>query len=338
MIKILFFLLLSSLLFGDNVRIASYNVENLFDLKYDHREYVEYIPNTSWKWNKKNQNIKLKNISKVISDINPDIIGLQEIESTDALLALKKKLQKNGNYYRYYAFANAKNTTVKVGLLSKYPIMYSKELWVRSSRKYRNILEVKLNINGKELYIFINHWKAKSGAENQRIISAKVLKKRIYKLGHNKPILIMGDLNSHYEEYKIFKKKRKHNNTNGKTGINNTLKTLHKNRPVSMKNLLTCKDCLYNLWYDSKIDERWTHSFRGSKEALDNMIISKGLADKRGIDYLKGSFKRFSPKYLLYYKKPYRWQRSRNYPKHHIGKGYSDHFPIYADFKVINTN
>lgn len=331
MIKFILLLSFTTLLLGGKLRVASYNVENLFDLKYDHREYVEYIPNTSWKWNRKNQAKKLKNISKVISDINPDIIGLQEIESLTALLDLKNTLRKNGNYYKYYAFANAKNTTVKVALLSKYPIIYSKELWVSSSRKYRNILEVKLNINGRELYVFVNHWKSKSGAESKRIISAKVLKRRIYQIGHEKNIVIMGDLNSHYEEYKIFKKRRKHNDTDGITGINHILKTLYNTHPVTLNTLLTCKDCLYNLWYDIKKDKRWTHSFRGSKEALDNIIISKGLTDKKGLEYIKSSFNRFAPKYLLRYKKPYRWQRSRKYPKHHTGKGYSDHFAIYAD-------
>ncbi len=338
MIRLLLFISLSVLLWGENVRVASYNVENLFDLKYDHREYVEYIPNTSWQWNKKNQAKKLNNIAKVITDFHPNIIGLQEIESLQALKELRKTLQIHGLYYKYYAIADAKKTTIKVALLSQYPIIYAKELWVTSSRRYRNILEVKLNINGEELYIFNNHWKAKSGAESRRIVSAKILKKRIDTIGHDKAIIIMGDLNSHYEEYMLFKKRRKHNDTKGKTGINHTLKTLYDDKPVTLKTLLACKDCMYNLWYDTDKKERWTHSFRGSKESLDNMIISKGLADKKGLDYIKGSLRRHNPKYLFYYKKPYRWQRSRNYPKHHTGKGYSDHFAIYADFKTINTN
>ena len=34
---------------GQLVKIASYNVENLFDLHYDGTEYLEYIPDTPWK-------------------------------------------------------------------------------------------------------------------------------------------------------------------------------------------------------------------------------------------------------------------------------------------------
>ena len=33
-------------------KIASYNVENLFDLTKDGTEYTEYIPNTGYGWTK----------------------------------------------------------------------------------------------------------------------------------------------------------------------------------------------------------------------------------------------------------------------------------------------
>jgi hypothetical protein len=102
--------------------------------------------------------------------------------------------------------------------------------------------------------------------------------------------------------------------------------------------LSTCKTCTYNLWYEIDKKRRWTHKYRSSKEALDSIIITKGLADKRGIEYIKNSFERFEPDYLFKYNAPYRWQRSRTYPKHHTGKGFSDHLPIYADFKIIDTN
>ena len=55
MMKILgVFLMFVSLVFGDNIlKVASYNVENLFDLKSDGYRYKEYKPNTKSLWNKK---------------------------------------------------------------------------------------------------------------------------------------------------------------------------------------------------------------------------------------------------------------------------------------------
>ena len=321
---------------GDTVKVASYNVENLFDLNYDGTEYLEYIPGSSWQWNPENYRKKLHNIAQVIADIGADVIALQEVESAEALKDLKKAAKRAGCYYEYSAFAGAKNTTVKVALLSKYPIAYAKEIPVSANRKYRAILEVKLDVQGQPLYLFVNHWKSKSGPESRRIVSAKALRQRLETLGHENAIVLLGDFNSHFEEYKTFKKKRKHNDTDGVTGINHILKSVTDDAPVSLEALKTCRDCYYNLWYELPEKMRWSHNFFGQKEGLDNMLISAGLHDAKGIEYLPGSFDRFAPDYLFKKRSIYRWQRSKKHPKHHTGQGYSDHLPITASFTVVN--
>lgn len=319
---------------GVEVKIASYNVENLFDMNNDGNEYDQYIPNTSWGWNEEMHRIKLINTAQVVKDVGADIIGLQEIESQTALKELKAQLSRNGLYYPYYAFAKKRNSAVAVGILSKYPIKSALSHSVSQSRAYRDILEAKIDINGKILRIFVNHWKAKSGPESMRIESAKVLKYLTSNL--NEPFVIMGDLNSDYEEYKTFVRSRKHNDTGGRTGINHILKTIDEDElPITYAKLKECDDCLYNLWYDIESSQRWSHEFRGEHEALDNMIISNTLIDGKGIEYVKGSFRRFDAQYLFYKDKPYRWQQSRKKPKHHLGEGYSDHLPIVATFKVL---
>ena len=327
-------LMLTTLLGGQNVKIATYNIENLFDLNYDGSEYVEYIPDSSWQWNRTNYKKKLDNISRVIADMDPDVIALQEVESELALKDLQKATKRQGSYFRYRAFAGGKNTTVKVALLSKHPIVYTKEIPVSGNRKYRSILEVKLNIANEPLYLFINHWKSKSGPESRRIVSAKALRKRLDALGHDKPILLAGDFNSHHEEYRIFRKKRKHNDTDGMTGINHILRTIKDDAPVTLASLKNDPEYYYNLWYELPVKKRWSHNFYGKKEGLDHMIISNGLTDGKGLEYQAGSFSRFTPDYLFQKRSIYRWQKSKKYPKHHLGKGYSDHLPIFATFSV----
>ena len=322
-----------TLLGGTEVKIASYNVENLFDMNDDGNEYEQYIPNTSWGWNEEMHRIKLRNTAQVIKDIRADIIGLQEIESETALKELKAELNRQGLYYPHYAFAKKKNSAVAVGLLSRYPIKSALSHTVSSSRAYRDILEAKITVNGKILRIYVNHWKAKSGPESMRIESAKILKKIIAEM--DEPFVLMGDFNSDYEEYKTFVRSRKHNDTAGRTGINHILKTIDEDQnPITYTTLKECDDCLYNLWYDVDSSERWSHEFKGHNEALDNMIISSTLIDGKGIEYVKGSFKRFEKPYLFYKGKPYRWQQSRKKPKHHLGEGYSDHLPITATLRV----
>jgi endonuclease/exonuclease/phosphatase family metal-dependent hydrolase len=332
---LLLFLLVLSQLQGANVKIASYNVENLFDMNDDGNEYEQYIPNTSWGWNDDTHRIKVQNTAQVIRDINADIIGLQEIESETALKELKAELNRQGLYYQHYAFAKKKNSAVAVALLSRYPIKSALSHTVSSNRAYRDILEVKLDINGKTLRIFVNHWKSKNGPESMRLESAKVLKSILSKLDKNEPFVLLGDFNSDYEEYKTFVRSRKHNDTGGRTGINHILKTIDEDEnPITYAKLKECDDCLYNLWYDVDSSQRWSHEFRGSNEALDNMIISSALTDGQGIEYVIGSFHRFEKPYLFYKGKPYSWQQSRKKPKHHLGEGYSDHLPIEATLTI----
>lgn len=332
----LWFLVLISLsLFGGTtVKIASYNVENLFDLRYDGTEYTEYIPDTLWQWNAKTYRKKLQNISKVILDIRPDVIALTEIESDTALKDLQTMLSQKGLYLGHRAISDKKNTSVKVALLSKYPIQ-KRELAVTQNTAFRNILEAKLTIEGKPLYIFVNHWKSKSGPESKRIPYAKALKKRLDQLPANSDYVLAGDFNADYEEHKRFIKKRKHNDTNGITGINHILKTIDDNGELFTKKTLT-KEGNYNLWMELPPKERWSHIFRGQKEALDHLIISPSLADTKASHYVKGSFNSFTPTYLFTpnKKKLFRWQRSRSRPLHHTGKGYSDHLPISAQFYI----
>ena len=314
------------------MRIASYNVENLFDLKKDGYEYKEYIPNTKSLWNSRNYKIKLNNTARVIKDINADIISLEEIESLKALKDLRYVLKNKGLYYPYYKIADKKNTTTKVAILSKIPFAYNKEIYVGYSYKYRNILETKFKIKNTSFYIFTNHWKAKSGAESMRIKSAKALMKRVQELGLSKNIIILGDFNSDYEEYIKFKKKRRLNDTNGYTGINHILHTNIQKTKASK--VIYNKKAFYNLWYDIDEEDRYTYIFKGKKEALDSIIVSQSLLKKNQMHYIDGSFSALTKKYLFYKKYINRWYISRGRTKKHKGKGYSDHLPIMTKFLI----
>ena len=328
----IFFVLIISLLGETHLKIATYNIENLFDLKKDGHEYSEYIPNTKSNWNQKNYKLKLNNISKVITEIDADILALQEIESLQALKDLRYRLKEKGLYYQYYKIADKKSTTTKVAILSKIPFIYTKELSVNPAYRYRNILEAKFKIENQDLYMFINHWKSKSGPESMRIVSAKKLRKRVKEIGHNRNIILLGDFNSDYEEYIKFKRKRKHNDTGGKTGINHVLHT--KNQTTKASEVKYEKNGFYNLWYDTTQEDRYSYIFRGKKEALDNILISQSLLKQTNMCYKYSSISSYSPKYLFKGKNIYRWQTTWKKPRKHKGKGYSDHLAVIADFIV----
>lgn len=330
---LLFLLLLQSLSGDTTLKIASYNVENLFDLKNDGHEYSEYVPNTKSNWNQRNYKIKLQNIAKVIKDVNADIISLEEVESLEALKDLRFTLKNMGLYYPYFTIADKKNTTIKVALLSKFQPLYSKELSVTYTYNHRNILETKFSFEGKELYIFTNHWKAKSGPESMRILSAKELMKRIKQIGFDKNIILLGDFNSDYEEYIKFTRERRLNDTSGKTGINHILNSNIQTTKASQTKYV--QNSFYNLWYDVDTEKRYSYIYKNKKEALDNILISQSLLNRHDITYISGTMSAFEKPYLFHGKHIYRWQTTRKKPYKHKGKGYSDHLPVVAKFKVL---
>ncbi|PIF04796.1 MAG: endonuclease [Arcobacter sp.] len=321
--KYLLFIFISVLqLCSLDFKVASYNVENFFDLHYDKTEYKEYIPNTKY-WNHRTYNTKLQNISKVIKDLDADILALQEIESKIVLQALLKKNKK----YRYSAFYKNKNSTVGLALLSRYKIISYSTIKVDKYDKYsRNILKVNLKIENKPLTIYVNHWRSKKAKESKRIIYAMALKKEIDKYP-NTDYIILGDLNSNYNEYETFKYDKKLNNTFGITGINQILNTSQNGNLIRKNNLKNTTQVHYNTWFELQKNERFSTKFRNSNNTPDHIILSTALFDNKNISYINNSFNVFKPKYLFKKGKIYRWNRFTK-------NGYSDHLPIFASFST----
>ena len=320
---------------ADSFKIAGYNVENLFDLHADATEYPEYHPGGKFGWDSKMLGVKLKNIASVINDLDAEIVALQEIESEEALSLLQKQLSMLDKAYRYSAIARKRLTSVKCAVLSRFPILDEKEIIVGHGDE-RSILKVVLEIAGNPLVVYVNHWKSKSGPESKRIKYATALAADISKLACNVDFVLIGDFNSNYNEYKTVKDSPRLNDSRGVTGINHTIGTVRNKQMVTEFVLTSQKDCgyLYNLWLEIPESRRWSVNFFGRKNSPDNIIVSRGLYDKKGISYVDNSFDKFDPDYLFENGKVFRWQRSAGGSGRHLGRGYSDHLPIFAQFST----
>ena len=326
---------ITSIIEAKTFKIASYNLENLFDLSTDGTEYPEYIPNTGYGWTRDTADIKYTNIAEVIKDLDCDIIALQEVESKKALIILRHRLKDFGTDYNYLEIADSKNTAVKCAVLSKFPVVEKEEIRVDNGIS-RNILKVTLDIDGNNIILFINHWKSKRGPESMRITYAKRLRKEIDKLKGYADFILIGDFNSNYNEYKTFVNYDRLNNTDGITGINHILCTILNSEMVNERILKkqAANDYLYNLWLEVNKPQRWSYNFFGKKGSPDNIILSKGLYDDKGISYIDNSFNKFQNTYLFRGKAIYRWQKAENGKGRHLGRGYSDHLPIFAFFST----
>lgn len=333
MLRVFLFLCITINLFAQNFTVASYNVENLFDLKKQNTEYKEFIPFTKSKWNKKTFNIKIKNTIRVIKDINADIIAFQEIENKDLLVFLKKKLPQ----YKYHSYSKYPKSSVGIGFLSKIKIINNNAINVKFKRRtYRPIQETTFRIDNIDFKIFNNHWPSKRVAESYRIKYAKRLQDRLKKLPKDYDYILLGDFNSNYDEMQSFRYNKKLNNTDGITGINQVLNTSFNKRYVTYDDVLKIqKKVHFNLWLDVEGKERFSSKFRNQNNTPDNIIIPPALLDTKRISYIHKSFKVFKPKYLYKNKQVQRWKMKNRI---HQGYGYSDHLPIYAEFSTNKEN
>jgi endonuclease/exonuclease/phosphatase family metal-dependent hydrolase len=324
-------------LFAVTFKIASYNVENLFDLKDDGREYPEYIPNTGFRWDNITYKKKINNIAKVLCDLDADIVGLQEVESETALNDLIYTIKSNHcKDYGHYAIVKDKKTIpIRSAIISTFPIVKKKD--IKLPGDFRDILKVDIEINGKVLTIFVNHWKSKRWPENFRIIYARKIMEEIKKLNINSDYILLGDFNANYDEFRYIKFNKRLNNTKGLTGINHILKTVSRNNLIDKFTILEnlSKGYHYNLWLEIDKFERFSYIFRNRKETPDNIIISSSLFDKKNISYLDASFGVFKPLYLFNNDKINSWKRAKSGKAWHTGEGYSDHLPIYAYFTDV---
>ncbi len=325
---LLLFLLAFWPLLSQSLKIASWNVENLFDMQRQGSEYEEYIPGRH-RWSEAMLQKKLEHTAQVICDLDADVIALQEIENDQVLAQLQRLLGRVGCPYPYRAITSGPGRPVHVALLSRVKIAKKREIPVTYGGRQRRILEVQLRTD-PPLRLFVNHWRSKRGPESERILYAKALRKRLERLPTGREYLLLGDFNSDWQEYRIIEQKL--NDTHGRTGINQVLVTTRNGRMVRYRDLRSNPGAFlhYTLWLELPASRRWSHNFFGKKEGIDAILIPPSLADGKNWEYKRGSFGVYRPAYLFgKYGQIKRWEYRHS---RHTGHGYSDHLPIYATF------
>ena len=324
--KLFLVFLLTIQLLATTFKVASYNVENLFDIKYDGSEYKEYIP-YKYYWDKKAFDKKLNNIARVIKELNADIISLQEIENKNVLKLLLAKLN-----YKYYHFLKKSDSAVGLALLSRFPILKREFLKIDGDNFSRYILKTTIKIKNQKFIIYTNHWPSKRSSESKRVQYALKLKSSIDKHSKLQDYIIVGDLNSNYNEFITLKYEKELNDTHNITGINQVLNTTYNGNFIQKHNILKYeKKVHFNPWLELKQHNRFSSKFRNYNITPDHILLSQSLFDNKNISYIPNSFNVFKSKYLFSNNRINRW--------HHKKKtGFSDHLPIYAYFTTNKVN
>ncbi|MDR1975419.1 MAG: endonuclease/exonuclease/phosphatase family protein [Campylobacteraceae bacterium] len=265
--------------------IATYNVENLFDAKNDGTEYKDFILSKHGYSAEEAAN-KLKNVVRVLKDLDSDIIALQEVENEALIEQLKNALG-----FKYHAFSKNKNTAIGLGIISKREIIKTQSFSLKGYERFRPILHIKVKADNETFSIFVNHFPSLNNPNSTREAYANALNHYMQNSGEKKSVLL-GDFNV----------------------------LSYENSPLGE----ALGEGVYDLWNELPKRSRWNYVYKGSRDALDRILLSKSLLVDEGLRYDKKSFSVFKEKYLL---------DSKNAPKGNF-RGFSDHLPLKACFKT----
>jgi endonuclease/exonuclease/phosphatase family metal-dependent hydrolase len=360
-------------LFAREFTVLTYNVENLFDVD-GVAEYGDYRDAPLEKENPYTPArflTKLQHIAEALAAVNegagPEVILFQELEfdrtpygqpaTADAFLRaysdttvevmlttefshevaqlpaeffLLKLLEDNGMGPYHLAVPDPAKmehfSAQKCVVFSKFPINWQRQ---RVMSDARDLQIVSLDVEGHEFIVLNNHWK--SGASNPstepiRVQNAQVVRAAFEALLLDNPsadVLIAGDLNSYYNQSAA-------QPDLGVTGVNTILgSSTDEAAHVAGENR-----GLYNLWGELPLEERGSETYRGSWGTLMQMLLSRGLYDEAGVQYVDNSFFRLI---LPGRNVETRWGTPKSWVNYGDGGGFSDHLPIGARFRTVET-
>lgn len=267
------------------------------------------------------------------SDLNDEIRGLP----AEALLLKYLADQGLTGYYvavgsdepDFAALASTDRSVRKKGhkngLLSKFPIKAVKS---HATPDARDVLEVELDAEGHPLTVLVNHWKSGASAidsEQARRFNAKTLRERldaIFAADPSADVIVTGDFNSQYNQTQAYPQM-------GKTGVNDVLGSQGDEAATAGATNYS----LYNLWYELPEDKRRSDHYDGIWGTLMQTMITPGLYDHKGVQYVDNSFVVVALpgiNSVTQLNLPRRWSNFGG------GSGFSDHFPVAFRARVVS--
>ncbi len=253
----------------DEVVIATWNVEWMFD-EYTGDNYAELAreqsaPNRAeWEW-------KRNGVAAAIAEMNPTILGLQEVEGQRTLYYLDQQLKKahqldfrtafiqGGDYFTEQDVA----LMYRSGLVKYWRCEQSKEMW--DSKQYYNVqkhlfgeFQWGTEPNGESLVVLSVHFRAMPKAAAIRVKQARLVRYWISDLIQRQAnVVVMGDFNT--EE------------TAGETTSSSEMGIL-----LGL-DTADASDDLVDLHHHLEQNQRGTHLLPGKQ--FDRILVSPSLID-----------------------------------------------------------
>ena len=179
-------------------RVATYNVENYLDQPTASRPHA------------KSDEAKAK-IRESIESIKPDVLALEEMGTTNALLELRASLKADGLDFPFWEHISGADTNIHVAVLSRWPIVarhsHTNDLFLLDGRQFRverGFAEVDIQAATNFTFTLIAaHLKSRlpspvADEAEERLAEAKILRGIIDGHFTNNPnarLVVLGDFN-----------------------------------------------------------------------------------------------------------------------------------------------
>jgi Metal-dependent hydrolase len=183
---------------AETFRIATYNIENYLDRATESRPNLKSAASRA-------------KVCESIRAAKPDVLAVQEIGNTNALLELQAALRREGVDLPYWEHVAGFDTNIFVAVLSRFPIVarrpHTNETFLLSGRRFRvsrGFAEVDIKVAPNYSVTLITcHLKSKRpsgyGDEGeQRLEEARILRRIVdanLSKNPNVNLIVLGDLN-----------------------------------------------------------------------------------------------------------------------------------------------
>ena len=280
--------------------IGFYNLENLFDYTHDEgKKDEDFLPTGRYQWNQTKYEWKLKNLSRVLSEMGTEVlpkqgcalIGVAEVENDHCMsdLVAQEPLKKRG--YRYVHIEGPDHRGIDCALI------YNPKLF---------------KVDDAKLLPYIYDLPADSlrATRGFLAVTGTLAKDRVTVHDAERKVIVMGDMND-----------------------DPTNRSMHDVLLAKGEIEEVGTDGMYNPWYNVLVKEQTgTLRFRGAWNLFDQIVLTPNLVaqpsnkSRKGLRYL--SHEVFRRDYLL--QTEGKWE---GYPKRTTAggvwiNGYSDHLPV----------
>ena len=196
------------------VSLACWNAQTFFDAVTTGTEYSDFT--NSSKWTTEKYKKRLDKLCEVMSLLNADVLVLEEIVNEAVVQDIANRLtdgawsKKKG--WQYACFAKEEGSAIGCAVFSRYEIknlkVHSLDICVHKNAQpsERPIMQLTVCPGEKEFELFVNHWKSKSGGEEETEIwrdwQEAVLAHRVKSvLSNERSVVMCGDFNRSAEDF-----------------------------------------------------------------------------------------------------------------------------------------